>query len=85
MVVIRLSRGGTRNRPHYSVVVADRRMPRDGRFIEKVGTYDPLLEKGSIDLKLDRIEHWRKTGAQPSETVSHLIKRFVAIQPKNPA
>lgn len=85
MVVIRLSRGGTRNRPFYSVVVADRRMPRDGRFIEKVGTYNPRAEKAPIDLKLDRIEHWQKTGAQPSETVSQLIKRFQAIQPKLPA
>lgn len=85
MVVIRLSRGGMRNRPHYSVIVADRRMPRDGRFIEKVGTYDPLSDKAQIDLKLDRIEHWAKTGAKPSETVAQLIKRFKALQPKVPA
>jgi small subunit ribosomal protein S16 len=85
MVVIRLSRSGTRNRPFYSVIVADRRMPRDGRFIEKVGTYDPNAEKAPISLKLDRIEHWQKTGAQASETVAQLIKRFAAIQPKMPS
>lgn len=85
MVVIRLSRSGGRNRPFYSVVVADRRMPRDGRFIEKVGTYDPNTDKAPIVLKLDRIEHWQKTGAQASETVAALIKRFAAIQPKAPA
>jgi small subunit ribosomal protein S16 len=84
MVVIRLSRTGGRNRPFYSVIVADRRMPRDGRFIEKVGTYDPLAEKAGISLKLDRIEHWQKTGAKPSETVAQLMKRFAALQPKQP-
>lgn len=82
MVVIRLSRGGSRNRPFYSVIVADRRMPRDGRFIEKVGTFDPNTTKAPIQLDLERIEHWQKTGAQPSETVAQLIKRFKAIQPK---
>lgn len=82
MVVIRLSRGGMRNRPFYSVVVADQRMPRDGRFIEKVGTYDPLADKAPVNLKLDRIEHWTKTGAKPSDTVAQLIKQFQALQPK---
>lgn len=82
MVVIRLSRRGAKNRPFYGVMVADRRMPRDGRFIEQVGTYDPRTDKAPINLKLDRIEHWQKKGAQPSETVSHLIKRFRAAQPQ---
>ena len=81
MVVIRLSRCGTKHRPFYSVLVADRRMPRDGRFIEQVGTYDPRADKAPINLKLDRIEHWQKVGAQASETVSDLVKRFRAIQP----
>ena len=83
MVVIRLTRRGAKNRPFYGVVVADRRMPRDGRFLEQVGTYDPRAEKAPVSLKLDRIDHWMKTGAQPSETVSHLIKKFRAIQPKD--
>lgn len=81
MVVIRLSRRGAKNRPFYGVMVADHRMPRDGRFLEQVGTYDPRTEKAPINLKLDRIEHWQKLGAQPSETVGHLIKRFRALQP----
>ena len=81
MVVIRLSRRGAKNRPFYGVMVADRRMPRDGRFIEQVGTYDPRTEKAPINLKLDRIEHWQKLGTQPSQTVGDLIKRFRALQP----
>lgn len=80
MVVIRLSRGGAKKRPFYRVVAADRRMPRDGRFIEHVGTFDPRVEKG-LNLKIDRIEHWLKVGAQPSPTVKSLIKKFRAIEP----
>lgn len=82
MVVIRLSRRGAKNRPFYSVMVADHRMPRDGRFIEEVGTYDPRADQAPINLKLDRIEHWQSKGAKPSETVAQLIKRFRAILPK---
>jgi small subunit ribosomal protein S16 len=85
MVVIRLSRRGAKNRPFYSVMVADHRMPRDGRFIEQVGTYDPRAEKAPINLKLDRIEHWQNVGAKPSETVMDLIKKFRALQPVSPA
>ena len=82
MVVIRLTRRGAKNRPFYGVVVADQRMPRDGRFIEQVGTFDPRTEKAPVNLKLDRVEHWLKTGAKPSETVADLIKKFKALQPK---
>lgn len=85
MVVIRLTRRGSKNRPFYSVVVADRRMSRDGRFIEQVGTYDPRADTAPINLKLDRIDHWKTVGAQPSETVSDLIKRFRALTPVLPA
>jgi len=74
MVVIRLSRGGAKKRPFYRVVVADKRMPRDGRFIEQVGTYDPRAEKNGCNLKLDRIDHWLSVGAQPSETVGKIYK-----------
>ena len=73
MVVIRLSRGGTKKRPFYRMVVADSRMPRDGRFIEQVGTYDPRVQKKSVRLCLDRIDHWLQVGACPSETVRALI------------
>lgn len=74
MVVIRLSRGGAKKRPFYRVVVADHRMPRDGRFIEQIGTFDPRVEKAGVSLKLDRVDHWLGVGAQPSETVGRLIK-----------
>ena len=81
MVVIRLSRRGSKKRPFYGVMVADSRKPRDGRFIEQVGTYDPRSEAASINLKLDRIDHWKGNGAQLSETVAGLVKRFRALQP----
>lgn len=81
MVVIRLARGGAKKRPFYRVVAADKRMARDGRFIEQVGTFDPRVEKGSINLTMDRVEHWLKVGAQPSDTVKALIKKFKAITP----
>ncbi len=81
MVVIRLARGGAKKRPFYRVVTADSRMPRDGRFIEQVGTYDPRVEKGSIRLDLARVEHWLNVGAQPSDTVRSLIKKFRKLAP----
>jgi small subunit ribosomal protein S16 len=70
---IRLSRGGAKKRPFYSIVVADSRSPRDGRFIEKLGTYNPMLDKGHkerIVLKTERIQHWIKMGALPSDRVT---------------
>ena len=69
---IRLSRGGSKKRPFYRIVVADSRMPRDGRYIEKVGTYNPLLAKDSeerVNLVEDRIKHWISKGAKPSDRV----------------
>src|SRR5947208_11846893 len=74
-VSIRLRREGTKNSPYYKVVVADRRSPRDGKFIEIVGTYDPKKPGLNSTLKLDRIEHWISKGAQPSDTVRSLIKK----------
>lgn len=74
-VKIRLTRRGARNRPHYRVVVADGRAPRDGRFKEVVGTYDPRTSPPSVELKSERIEHWLKKGAQATRTVSELIRR----------
>jgi len=76
-VKIRLARGGAKKRPYYRVVVADARAPRDGDFIEKIGTYNPLLEKENGDkvtLKADRVEHWLSIGAQPTERVAKFIK-----------
>jgi small subunit ribosomal protein S16 len=77
MVVIRLSRGGAKNRPFYNVVVADSRNRRDGRFIERVGFYDPLAKDGSegLRIQLDRVTHWQDKGAQLSETVGRLVKK----------
>lgn len=76
-VKIRMQRGGSSHNPHYRVVVTDVRTPRDGRFVERVGTYDPKNKKETeqVNLKLDRIDYWLGVGAQPSDTVRSLIKR----------
>jgi small subunit ribosomal protein S16 len=81
MVVIRLARGGAKKRPFYRIVVADRRFPRDGRYIEQVGTYDPRTTQTQVNLKLDRVDHWVGVGAQPSDTVRSLIKKVRRAQP----
>ena len=73
MVRIRLARGGRKKKPFYRVVVAEASSPRDGRFIEKVGTYDPMTEPFSLNFQLDRIDYWLSVGAQPSETVKRLL------------
>ncbi|HUZ72246.1 MAG TPA: 30S ribosomal protein S16 [Stellaceae bacterium] len=73
---IRLTRGGAKKRPFYSIVVADSHSPRDGRFIERVGTYNPMLDKGHADrlvLKTERIQYWLSKGAQPSERVARFL------------
>ncbi len=75
MVKIRLRRFGKRNTPIYRVVVADKRSPRDGRIIEEIGTYDPLLKNNNFTLKLDRVDYWLGVGAQPSDTVASFIKK----------
>src|SRR3954469_5797869 len=75
-VAIRLARGGSKKRPYYRIVVADSRNARDGRFIEKVGTYNPLLAKDSperVKLDADRISHWLSVGAQPSDRVLRFL------------
>jgi small subunit ribosomal protein S16 len=74
-VAIRLRREGALNRPYFKVVVADKRSPRDGKFIEIVGTYDPKKHGMNSTLKLERIEYWISKGAQPSDTVRSLIKK----------
>ena len=77
MVIIRLARGGAKNRPFYNVVVADSRNRRDGRFIERVGFYNPVAKDGTegLRLSLDRVTHWLSQGAQVSEAVAKLVKR----------
>jgi len=82
MVVLRLARGGAKARPFFNVVATDSRNRRDGRFIERLGFYNPIAterEQG-LRLSLDRIEYWTGHGAQVSPTVQRLIKQFVAAQ-----
>ena len=74
-VSIRLRREGAKNRPYYKVVVADSRSPRDGKFIEIIGTYDPKKPDHNSTLKVDRAEYWIARGAQASDTVRSLIKK----------
>ena len=85
-LAMRLTRGGRKNRPYYSIVVADKRMPRDGRYIEKLGTYNPLLAKDDekrVTLNEERIKHWLKEGAQPSDRVAVFLgKAGLAPMPK---
>lgn len=78
MVVIRLARGGTTKRPFYHVVVTDRRSPRNGKYIERVGFFNPIATGGEQRLRFDiaRIDHWVTKGAQPSERVADLLKQF---------
>lgn len=78
-VRMRLSRAGTKKAPFYHLVVADGRMPRDGRFIEQVGTYDPTREPPAVHLEHERIAHWIAKGVQPTDMVSDLIKRGTAV------
>jgi small subunit ribosomal protein S16 len=75
MVVIRLRREGTKNRPYFRIVAADQRFRTTGRFLELLGTYDPLKEGDNCDLKLEQIDAWIAKGAQPSETAASLIKK----------
>ena len=77
MVVIRLSRGGSKHRPFFNIVVADKRVRRDGRFIERIGFYNPIAKGGEEGLRImqDRLTHWRSVGAQASPTVERLIKQ----------
>ena len=75
MVKIRLRRMGAKKAPYYRVVVADSRYPRDGRFIEEIGTYDPTVSLAKISIDADRAREWIKTGAQPTDTVRALLKK----------
>ncbi|MCK4986958.1 MAG: 30S ribosomal protein S16, partial [Desulfobacterales bacterium] len=74
-VRIRLARHGTKKKPFYRIVVADGEKPRDGKFLEKVGTYDPLKDPAEVSLNTDRIKYWMEKGAIPSDTVKSLLKR----------
>ena len=82
---IRLARGGSKKRPFYRIVAADSRMPRDGRYIEKLGTYNPLLAKDSeerVKMDVDRIKHWLGEGAQPTDRVSRFLEAAGILEKK---
>ena len=75
MVKIRLRRMGAKKSPYYRIVVADSRYPRDGRFIEQLGTYNPLAEPAEVKVDAERAQAWIKNGAQPTDTVKRLLKQ----------
>lgn len=82
---IRLARGGSKKRPFYRIVAADSRMPRDGRYIEKLGTYNPLLAKDSeerVKMDMDRVNYWLSQGAQPTERISRMLEAAGVIEKK---
>ena len=87
MVVIRLARGGAKKRPFFNLVVADSRRARDGRFIERLGFYNPKAPAGQESLRIDRerLAHWQAQGAVPSATVARLVKQLAAQQTPQPA
>jgi len=80
-VAIRLKREGTRNSPYYKIVVADQRKPRDGKFIEIIGTYDPKKAGENYSIKLDRADYWVGVGARPSQTVGNIITKARKVVP----
>ena len=79
-VRIRLARHGAKKRPFYRIVVADSESPRDGRYLETVGTYNPLLDPAEITVKQERVQYWLEQGAIPTDTVRSLLKKEVASQ-----
>ncbi|MFC4667622.1 30S ribosomal protein S16 [Seohaeicola nanhaiensis] len=81
---IRLARGGSKKRPSYRIVAADSRMPRDGRFIEKLGTYDPMLPKDNenrVKMDVERVQHWLNLGAQPTDRIARMLEA-AGLRPK---
>ncbi|MCY1078594.1 30S ribosomal protein S16 [Archangium lansingense] len=80
-VVLRLARAGAKKKPYYHVVATDSRNPRDGKFLEAVGSYDPNHKPAKVEFDEARLEHWLKSGALPSDTVGELIKRHKRAAP----
>jgi small subunit ribosomal protein S16 len=83
---IRLARGGSKKRPFYRIVAADSRMPRDGRFIEKLGTYNPLLAKDSeerVQMNMERIQYWLDQGAQPTDRLARMLEAAGVLAKKD--
>lgn len=81
MVKIRLTRKGAKKAPFYRVIATDSRSPRDGRFLELLGTYDPMKNPAEVNIDLARVDHWIGVGAQPSETVARLIAKVRSAAP----
>lgn len=81
-VKIRLKRMGSKKRPYYRVVVADSRSPRDGRFIEEIGFYNPMSEPKACKIDKARVNYWIGVGAKPTDTVSYLLKTYNIYEPK---
>ena len=85
---IRLARGGSKKRPHYAIVASDSRMPRDGRFLEKLGTYNPLLAKDSeerVKMDVERVQYWLSHGAQPTDRVTRMLEAAGVLPKKERA
>ena len=74
MVRIRLARGGAKKKPYYRIVVADQRCKRDGRYLERIGFYNPMVKENRVEVDAERLKHWLSVGAQPSDRVSKLMK-----------
>jgi len=84
-IKIRLARGGSKKRPFYRIVAADSRMPRDGRYIEKLGTYNPLLPKDSeerVKMDMERVQYWLGQGAQPTDRISRMLEAAGVLEKK---
>ena len=82
---IRLARGGSKKRPFYAIVATDSRMPRDGRFIEKLGTYNPLLAKDSeerVKMNMERVQYWLSQGAQPTDRIARMLESAGVVAKK---
>jgi small subunit ribosomal protein S16 len=82
---IRLARGGSKKRPHYSIVATDSRNPRDGRFLEKLGVYDPMLAKDNekrVVMDLERVKHWLSKGAQPTDRLARMLESAGVLEKK---
>ncbi len=79
MVKIRLRRMGAKKNPYYRIVVADSHFPRDGRFIEEIGTYNPVVDPAEIKVDVERAQYWIKNGAQPTDTAKSLLKKAGAL------
>ena len=80
-VKIRLARGGAKKRPFYRIVATDARSPRDGRFLEKLGTYNPMTEEGTLELDQARVDYWLGVGAQPTNAVRRLLRKAAKTTP----